>query len=58
MFKSRATNWYIMSQNEWFPETILLTSQKKQKNLCPHIRTEMFAQWIILQDKKLPVQSQ
>ena len=88
IFKSRATNWYTVSQNEaslhknvpfelknhffkdtisllfkdakqkltasTFLETILLTTQK---NLSPHTRTYIFVQWIILQDKMLPVQS-
>ena len=42
-----------------FPETVLLTTQK---NLCMGTlyicaKTYIFVQWIILQDKVLPVQS-
>ena len=38
-----------------FPETLLFTSQKI---LCPHTRTYIFAQWTLIQDKTLTVQSQ
>ena len=45
--------WKLITSR--FPETILLTTQK---NLCSHTRNYIFAQWRILHDKKLPVQSQ
>ena len=38
-----------------FPETLLFTSQNI---LCPHTRTYIFAQWTLIQDKTLTVQSQ
>ena len=46
----KEANWKLIMSR--FPETIVTT-----QNTCLHTRAYIFAQWLILQDKKLPVPS-